>query len=97
MLNNLVRRNYFTYCLSPQRQYMNIILIQRISFIARSTRPIQKESLSSLSRAAGLLSEAGEIENAVGLLKEAGNWDALIGLILKHANIGGAWPQPDSI
>lgn len=86
MLNDLVRRNYFTYRSAVEEKSYEYHPLFREFLMSRSHEAYPEGELKLLKQqAAGLLSERGEIENAAGLLKEAGDLEALIGLILKHA------------
>ena len=86
LLDDLARRNYFTYRLSPRERVYEYHPLFREFLLARLRQTLTPAQLRCLqSDAARLLDAAGLAEDAANLWSAAADWEALTPHILKHA------------
>ena len=86
ILADLARRRYFTDCHPQSEPTYRYHPLLREFLLARGREQLTAEKRSATRRrAAGLLEEAGQIEDAAALLRDAEDWESLARLVKARA------------
>ncbi len=86
ILSRMNQNNYFTTARhQPERVYQYHPLFREFLLSRAKDTFTPEEFLAIQKNAAGILEEAGQIEDAATIFRDIRDWDSLVGLILKHA------------